>query len=158
MPSAPVTVKVPRMSYPVTSLVSLLSAHRVSPWYYFTRIKRGRFNHRPAWAHRTDGGRGGVFEIAEVDFHRALAIGVVDARDAANLGKTFLGPSDIEGSEVGRRIQLRVTDLGRAALVAAEAKETARAEAKAAKVRVVQPSMLIGPNGPVFLPRKVLGP
>lgn len=127
MPSRAVSkeFKVPRMSYPVTALVSLLSQHASSPWYVMRRIKRGSRNHRPAWTTRYQSRTVGGFEIAECDFHRALSIGVVEAKD--------LRVDDIEGSEVGRRAQIRVTALGRAALVVAEAKENQRAEAKAAK-------------------------
>jgi hypothetical protein len=130
-----VNQKPPRVSRAVASLIHLLSSHRTSPWYQFQRVKRGRVNHRPAWAQGL-GGRSGVYEIPEWDFKRALSLGVVEA-----IGATA---NEVEQLPVGTRIKVRVTDLGRAALVVADAREQ----------RTPQPGIVAGvPFGP--LPRYI---
>lgn len=120
--------KIPRLSSPVAFLVAHLSGNRVSPWYLFTRVKRGRTVHRPAFQHREDGGRGGLMEVGAFDFQRALDIGVVEvAHERLGLGSRL---DRLEDIAEGTRVKVRVVPLGRAALVVWQQRYEAQERAK----------------------------
>ncbi len=155
---------IPRISHPAAALVSQLSGHRVSPWYIFTRCKRGKIHHRPAYSHREDGGKGATFEVPAYDFHRALSLGVVEVREWEALAVPGESVEEaLADLKDGDRVHVRVTPLGRAAHVVWEQRHKANQERAAAKLQADRQANarrpLLFPQATGPLPRTVkLGP
>ncbi len=125
---------VPRISSPVRHLLGSLTEHSSSPWYLWTKVKRGERNHRPAWTHRDEGGRGGTWEVPDYDFHRAVVLGVVDVSGLPARSGLRIHPLDFQALDFGTRVRVRATPLGRAALVVYDHRNATARERAAAKL------------------------
>jgi hypothetical protein len=130
-----VKAKIPRISSPVRHLLAALAGNTSSPWYHWTKVRRGVRNHRPAWVYRDEGGKGAGWEVPDYDFHRALVLKVVEVVPTRDKGCFGIEPLDFGALPEGSRVRVRVTTLGRSAIVVHDNRDAMLREAKEEKRR-----------------------